>query len=273
MKKRSVLTKRSSMDKWRGAVFSAFGIIRRIGSGLLRVFLVLAVITAVSFSLLSLYQYLLTSPYVKLEQVDVRGVDGKIRNELIEMCGLNSGQSLLGLNLNKLKKRIEEHPWIRSATLERRFPHTLIVEAEKQAPAALALTDRFYYVNRWGEIFKTISESDDNDFPIITGLSKNKYTARNQLGKAIHVIRVLESEDDIWSLRELSEIHLRKDGEMSLYFNHLRAEVTFMWNELADKIDGLKKVAEHLNQSGKIDTVTHINLNYDDGAVISFGNS
>jgi len=273
MKKRSVLTKRSSRNRRGGAASYAFGVIRRIGSGLLRVFLFLAVMTAVSFSLLSLYQYLLTSPYVKLEQVDVRGVDGKIRNELIDMCGLNSDQSLLGLKLNKLKGRMEKHPWIRSVKLERRFPHTLIVEAEKQVPAALALKDRFYYVNRWGEIFKKVSESDDNDFPIITGLSKDESTARDQLGKVIHVIGVLESEDDLWSSKELSEIHLGKNGEMSLYFNHLRAEVTFMWNELADKMDGLKRVTEHLNRSGKIDLVTHINLNYEDGAVVSFGNS
>ena len=273
MKKRTILTKRSLRKKRARAIFAVFGVIQRIGSGFLKVFLFVAVISAVSLSFLSLYHYLLASPYMKLEQVDMKGVDGKIRNELIEMCGLNSEQSLLGLNLNKLKKRMEEHPWIRSVKLERRFPHRLIAEVEKQVPAALALTDRFYYVNRWGEIFKTVSESDDNDFPIITGLSTNESMARNQLGKAIHVISILESEHDLWSLDGVSEIHLRKDGEISLYFNHLRAEVTFMWNELGDKIDGLKKVAEHLNQSGKIDTVTHINLNYEDGAVVSFRNS
>lgn len=273
MKKRAILTKRSLKEKRERTVFAVFGVSQRIGSALLKVFLFVAVIAAVSLSFLSLYHYLLTSPYMKLEQVDMIGVDGKIRNELIEMCGLNSEQGLLGLNLNKLKKRMEEHPWIRSVKLERRLPQTLIVEAEKQVPVALALTDRFYYVNRWGEIFKTVSESDDNDFPIITGLSKNSSRAKEQLGRTMYVITVLESQHNLWSLDKVSEIHLRKYGEISLYFNHLRAEITFIWNELGDKIDGLKKVAEHLNQSGKIETVTHINLNYEDGAVVSFRNS
>jgi len=273
MKKRTILTKRSLREKRERAVFAVLGVIQQIGSGFLKVFLFVAVIAAVSLSFLSLYHYLLTSPYMKLEQVDIKGVDGKVRNELIDMCGLNSEQGLLGLNLNKLKKKMEEHLWIRSVKLERRFPHTLIVEVEKQAPAALALTDRFYYVNRWGEIFKRVSESDDNDFPIITGLSKNRSRAKEQLGKTMHVISILEAEDDLWSLEKVSEIHLRKDGEISLYFNHLKAEVRFMWNELGDKIDGLKRVAEHLNQSGKIDTVIHINLNYEDGAVVYFRNS
>ena len=273
MKRRLILTMRPLRKKRKRAVFAVFGVIQRIGSGFLKVFLFVAIIAAVSLSFLSLYHYLLASPYMKLEQVNMIGVDGKIRNELIDMCGLSSDQSLLGLNLNKLKKKMEEHLWIRSVKLERRFPRTLFVEVEKQVPAALALTDRFCYVNRWGEIFKTVSDSDDNDLPIITGLSKNRSRAQEQLDKTMHVITVLESEHDLWSLDEVSEIHLKEDGEISLYFNHLRAEVTFMWNELGDKIDGLKKVAEHLNQSGKIDTVTHINLNYEDGAVVSFKNS
>lgn len=254
-------------------VFSVFRLIQRIGSGIMRIFLFLSVIIALSLSFLSLYHYLLTSPYMKLEQVDMKGVDGKIRDELMDMCGLNSDQGLLNLNLDKLKIRMEEHPWIRSIKLERRFPHTLIVEAEKQVPAALALTDRFYYVNQWGEIFKTVSKSDNIDFPVITGLSQDSSKAQDQLSKAIHVTRVLASEDDLWSLEKLSELHLRKDGGISLYFNHLRAEITFTWNELAVKMDRLKKVAEHLNQSGKIHLVTHINLNYADGAVVSFRNS
>ena len=273
MKKQAILTKRSLREKRGRAVFAVFGVIQRIGSGFLKIFIVVAVIAGVSLSFISFYNYLLRSPYMKLEQVDMKGVDGKIRNELIEMCGLNSEQSLLGLNLGKLKKRMDEHPWIRSVKLERRFPHTLIVDVEKQVPAALVLTDRFYYVNQRGEIFKTVSESDDNDFPIITGLSEERSSAQEQLNKTMQVISVLESEDDLWSLEGVSEIHLRKNEEISIYFNHLRAEVTFTWNEFGDKIAGLKKVAEHLNQSGKIDTVTQINLNYEDGAVVSFTNS
>ena len=272
MKKRATLTKRSLREKRGRPPFFLLGVIQRIGSGLLKVFLFLSVIIVVSLSFLSLYHYLLNSPYMKLEKIDMKGVDKEMRDELIDMCGLNTDQGLLSLSLYKLKARMEEHPWIRSVKMERHFPHTLRVEVEKEVPTALALTDRFYYVNRWGEIFKNVSGLDDIDFPVITGLSENILRVREELEKAVHVIRVLEPEKDIWSLEELSVIHMRKDGGISLYFNHLKAEITFMWNEFADKIEGLRKVAEHLNNSGKIHLVTHINLNYTDGAVVSFKN-
>jgi len=273
MKKRSSSTKRSVRGKRERSAFAPSGVIQRIGSVLLKMFLFFAVIAVVSLSFLSLYHYLLSSPYMKLEQVDMKGVDGKMKAELMAMCGLNAEQGLLSLNLYKLKTRMEKHPWIRTVKLERHFPHTLMVEVEKQIPAAVALTDGFYYVNRWGEIFKRVSTVDDIDFPIITGLSENSPSVREELGKAAHILNVLASEDDLWSLESLSEIHLRKDGAMSLYFDHLKAEITFKWDEFADKIEGLRKVAEHLNQSGKIHLATQINLNYVDGAVVSFKNS
>jgi len=258
----------SGASVW-GLILSRLGV---IGSGILKGFLFLVVITVVSICFLSLYHYLLTSPYMRLEQVEMTGADPGMRDELIRMCGLDEGQGLLSLHLYELKRKMEAHPWIRTVKLERRFPHTLVVEVEKQAPAALARMDDFYYVNRWGEIFKKVSGSDDMDLPVITGLSTDNMDVGEELRQAIHVVKVLEPEEGPWSVSELSEIHVRKDGAMSLYFNHVKAEITFMWDELADKMDGLRQVTEHLNQSGKINLVTRINLNYVDGAVVSFEN-
>jgi cell division protein FtsQ len=252
-----------------GRIWSGIGV---IASGVLKVSFFLVVITVVSICFLSLYHYLLTSPYMKLEQVDMTGVDPKTRDELIRMCGLDVDQGLLNLHLYELKRKMEAHPWVRTVKLERRFPHTLVVEVEKQTPAALARMDNFYYVNRWGEIFKQVSGADNMDLPVITGLSTDNLQVQEELRRAMHVLSVLAPEEGPWSVSELSEIHLKKNGAMSLYFNHMKAEITFMWNELADKMDGLRQVAEHLNQSGKIDLVTRINLNYVDGAVVSFSN-
>jgi cell division protein FtsQ len=250
-----------------GRIWSFLGV---IASGLLKVTSFLMVITVLSVCFLSLYHYLLTSPYMRLEQVDMKGADPKIRDELIEMCGLDAGQGLLSFQLHELKRKMESHPWVRTVKLERRLPHTLVVEVEKETPAALARMDDLYYVNRLGEIFKQVSKTDDMDLPVITGLSTDNLKAREELRQAMHVVSILAPEESPWSLSDLSEIHVRKNGAMSLYFSHMKAEITFMWNELDEKLDGLKKLAEHLNQSGKSEMVTRINLNYLDGAVVSF---
>ncbi|HEN20915.1 MAG TPA: FtsQ-type POTRA domain-containing protein, partial [Desulfobacteraceae bacterium] len=119
-------------------------------------------------------------PYIRLEQVAIEGIDKKTGEELIQACDLHSGLSLIALNLYDLKQKIEKHPWIRSASLERRFPNTLILKAEKETPWALVVTDRIYFMNRHGEIFKEAYKSENLDFPVIRAFQKIQRKRRNR---------------------------------------------------------------------------------------------
>jgi cell division protein FtsQ len=270
MKKRSVLNKQSVKKKQKKRnAFPVFGVIRRVLPALLKAFALFTAVAVISLSLLYFYHCLLTSPYIKLEHVDVKGVEGEIRDELIQMCGLDSELTLFALNLNEMKQNMEKHPWVRSVKLGRRFPHTLVVRAEKEIPSALVVTDGIYYMNRWGEVFKKAIESDETNFPVITGVSKRVSEAQEQLNRAAHIMRILETQEGPWSLRELSEIHVKKYGEISLYFGHLKAEIKIC-GDFKSKMDGLKKVAKHLSKTGRIHQVTGIDLNSVDSAVVSF---
>ncbi len=230
-------------------------------------------VAVISFSFLSLYQYLLSSPYMRLEEVKITGIEEKIMAELKKTHNLNADQSLLGINLNELNREIEKHPWIRSVRLERRFPNTLIVEVERQEPLAMVVMEQMHYMNRYGEIFKKVEGQDPIDLPVITGIPKDTIKSRELLKNAVHVMEILEAEAEPWSLNQVSEIHVRNNDEMSLYFNHLKAEVRFKWHHLAGKLDGLRKVSKHLAKTGKIEQINRIDLNYGDGAVVSFKNS
>jgi hypothetical protein len=108
------------------------------------------------------------------------------------------------------------------------------------------------------------------DLPVITGVSKQGSEIRRQLEKATHLMKLLESEQGLWSLNELSEIHMNEYGGMSLYFNRISAEIKLADEDLTEKIEGLKKVTKHLAQTGRINQVIGIDLNQVDGAVVSF---
>ncbi|MCG6878792.1 MAG: FtsQ-type POTRA domain-containing protein [Deltaproteobacteria bacterium] len=239
----------------------------------MKLFLFLSVLAVVSLTFVVLYNYLLSSPYMKLEHVEIRGVDESIRNDLLQMCGLTSEQGLLGIKLEVLKNEMEKHPWVRTATVERRFPDTLIVEVEKEDPALLVLMDKSYYMNRQGELFKPLSPTDEIDFPILTGLSLEDPNQKSKLNQTAKVLRVLKKEKDRWSLQNLSEIHLDQNGGISLYFNHMQAAIRIPGQNVASKMDVLKQVAKHLSETGKIHHVTQIDLNHGDSAIVSFKKS
>ena len=250
--------------------FPLWDVLRSIGSGLLKVSLFLFVLTVISLSFVMVYNYLLASPYMKLTHVEIHGVDEGLKNELLQMSGLTSEQGLLSLKLESLKKRMEKHPWVRTATVQRRFPDTLIVQVEKEEPVMLVLLDRFFYMNRYGKLFKPVTQAEKMDFPILTGLSQKDPEENENMDRITHVLKVLETEKENWSLQNLSEIHLGKNGGISLYFNHLQAAIRISKQNVAGKMEELKQVAKHLRESGKINLVTQIDLNHVDGAIVSF---
>lgn len=274
MKKRSVLNKQSvkkrsqKIQKKKTGV-PVFKTISQFGPAFLKCTLFFFIIAGTSLALMYGYHCLLTSSYISLEKVEVTGVDQDIRNDLIDRCSLNSDMNLLALNLNDLKRKMEEHPWIRSVRLERHFPHTLLVHAEKNTPLAIVVLDEIYLMNQHCEVFKQINASDKIDFPVITGVCGRGRKAHWQLHRAAQAIRILESQKKPWSLEELSEIHINDEG-LSLYFKHLAASINVVSDDLEYKMRGLKKVTKHLQKEGRIHLVTGIDLNSVDGAVVSF---
>jgi cell division protein FtsQ len=226
-------------------------------------------LTVLSLLFLSVYQYLLTSPYIRLEQVIIEGVEKELKHELLEMSQLSTDAGLLAIRLDDVKKKLEKHPWIQTIHVERRFPHTLVIQVKKEKPLAMVVTDGLYYMNRLGKIFEKVDPTGAVDFPLITGISMRGKEMNEQLKLAAHILRELEKEEGAWSLEELSEIHLEKKGEASLYFRSLPVAVALDGTQMDEKMDDLKRLVRHLEKTGQIQMVKRINLDYIDGGVVS----
>lgn len=270
MKKRSVLKKQSVKKKSSKPYIRIWPKIRFVVSISLKCSILFIGLIGISVMFLSVYQYFLDSPYMRLEEVVIKGVDEDLKDELLESSDLSSDVSLLAINLRGLKEKLEEHIWIKSIELEKSFPHKLIITAQKEVPRALVSLEKIYYMNRWGEIFKTVTVSEDMDYPIITGIEENDAQIESKLKLASHVLDSLETETGPWSIKELSEINISKKGDVSLYSTSLSAVVMINGEELGEKKDELKKVVTHLRRKGLIHTVKKIDMNHSSGAVVSF---
>jgi cell division protein FtsQ len=215
------------------------------------------------------YHYVLESPHMMLTNIDIEGVDDSFKQELISGAGLTGNVSLLELSLGELKRIFETHPWICSARVERRFPHSLHVTVEKEIPVAVVLMDRLSYMNRKGRVFKAVDLDESLDFPVVTGVSTLAAESREQLRQAAHIIDCLKRQKAPWSVEGLSEIHVGAEGFVSLYFEHLDAEIKTVWTDVEGKIPGLERLVSHLRDNGKLGRVATIDLNQKDGAVVS----
>jgi cell division protein FtsQ len=270
MKRRSVL-KKQLVEKGKKRRFEEYlGVFRRIGSWVLKGSLLVVALLGISFIFVSLYGYLLESPYIKLGEVVITGVDEKLKSELMEMAQLDFEASLLAINLKDVKGSLERHPWVRSVDLEKHFPHTLMIRVEREEAKAIVAMDKLYYLSPSSKVFKALDPGDETDFPVITGVSGKEEDKQKLLSMAMQVLRALENQREPWSVKSLSEVNVRKDGGAILYFSHFPGSVKIRGSDLAARLDDLKKVVEHLNSVGRIHMVRTINLNYNEGAAVSF---
>jgi cell division protein FtsQ len=270
MKRNTVLKKQHVKRKNGGRYSELWRKTCSVGSWCLKISALLAGLGGISVLFVVLYGYLLTSPYIRLEQLEIVGVDEAMSKELEEMSGLNFELTLLAINVDEVQKRLEKHPWVRTAEVEKQFPHGLLIRVEKEEPRALVSAGKLYYMNRAGKVFKEVGPKEAVDFPIITGISSDELDRQRQVEFSMQVLQFLESQGDPWSLKNLSEIHVKKDGDVSLYFSFLPATVKLRAQNLESKMEELKKVVEHLNSTGRIHMVKAIHLNYGEGAVVSF---
>ena len=134
----------------------------------------------------------------------------------------------------------------------------------------MVLNDGLHYFNRWGEVFKPVQEVDSVDFPIVTGVAVDEAATVNRLKRAVVVLDVLKAEGAEWSISNLSEINLKDEGGLSLYFRTMKVEVRLTASEAVSKMDEFKKIVAHLKSIGRFEEATLIDLNYEDGGVVSF---
>ncbi len=269
--KRKNLLSRQSVKRKRGMKFSElFVFFRRVTAVSLKVICLFIGVISISLLFLYLYQYLVSTPYIKLREVSIQGVDEGLKRELIEMADLNSDLSLLTLNMDEMKKKMESHPWVRTVELEKRFPHLLRIRAEKEKPFAIVHLGRLFYMNRSGEAFKEIDYSDDKDYPVITGISERDDSSGEYMKIAADILSIFENESGAWSFNHISELHFNDINKVSLYSTELPVVLRMGCSELALKKEKLKEIVDHLNKIGRINMVKAIDLNYEDMAVVSY---
>ncbi|RPI75505.1 MAG: FtsQ-type POTRA domain-containing protein [Desulfobacteraceae bacterium] len=271
LKKNKAIDRQRALKPKRRRDFSAiFKLTNLLGSAFLKFAYLVFGLILISLLFISGYEFLQQSPYVKLQNIAVSGINPELKRELLEAAQLNSETSLLSINLDQVKRTMEANPWIRSVELEKQYPHTLIIRAEEQKARAIIFQERFQYINQYGEVFKEVGPQEPLDYPVITGAALKAENGASPFLRAMNVLEVLENEKSPWSLRDLAELHFQEQGNIVLYFCSLPVAIEVRENDLSAKLDELKKVVAHLKKSGQWILVRKIDLNYIEGIVVSY---
>lgn len=95
------------------------------------------------------------SSYLELRTVEVEGNRRVSTDELVRASGLHRGVHLLRMSTEGTARKVESHPWIAKARVERIIPSTVrITVTERSAAAVVAIGPRTYLADREGVVLE-----------------------------------------------------------------------------------------------------------------------
>src|SRR5262245_22371084 len=82
--------------------------------------------------------YLRTSPRFEVEKLAVSGLKRVGEDEVLAKAGFEVGANAFTANLEEIRQRVEELPWVRHATVQRVLPDQIIINVVEREPIGLA---------------------------------------------------------------------------------------------------------------------------------------
>ena len=157
------------------------------------------------------YSRVMASARLKVSRVEVRGGHFLSEGEVRELLGPAVGENILSLDIDGLKKRLRDSPWVADAAVQRTLPDTLRVEIDERAPVALAEIDQLYLMDEHGTLIELYGPRTAGfDLPVVRGLGGLGLDERRERARRVTALLL-----DLQELAaELSEVRVEDSGEL-----------------------------------------------------------
>jgi len=208
--------------------------------------------------------------YFKVETVSVDHNQRVEREAILALSNIQPGVSIFNLDLERVGAKIEENPWIASASVKRVFPRDVVIDVVERTPGAILSLGYLYYVDWDGEIFKLLDADDRLDFPVITGVAKDDLLkrpeqTRTRLAGVMTLMRDIEVRSS-FNLDDLSEIHLSAMDGIDLVTYVGGVPIRLGHDNYGRKLDRLERIYKELQP--RLSALKSIDLNVADRVIV-----
>src|SRR5215813_3241422 len=154
--------------------------------------------------------YLRTAPRFEVQKLSVSGTKRVPENQVVAKAGFQIGTNVFRVDLEEMRKRVEDLDWVRYASVQRVLPDEIIITVVEREPIGLTRIK--------GEIYQFDIEAKILDpdpltgqsFPILDGLRATD--RKGNLRKVETYRNVLEELGQT----SLSEVHINDSGEVTV---------------------------------------------------------
>jgi cell division protein FtsQ len=227
--------------------------------------LIISLLGGVSVGLVMGYHYVVNAQYFMVRKVVLNGLDRISRDEVLKATELDKPANILALNLADMAGHVETLPWVRTVTVSRKLPDTILVNIVERRPRVLVSMDALYYLDETGTPFKKVDPKDNPELPIVTGFTRADLIDRrehtmNDLLEVFDLLDALAERNDRFRVGNISEINFDAVRGLSLFTRNDKVQVKIGRGDYRQKLRRLGRVLAHLKIKGQADGVTYFNL-------------
>lgn len=191
--------------------------------------------------------------FATVNAIEVSGLDILQKDEILKIGALNTGMPMLFALKDDHAKKIEEHPWVKRATVSWKLPGKVIVTIKERKPVALVNCGTVCITDIDGYLYPIVVGKYWN-LPIVSGLeyileSKNLYKlSASSLVKIKTLFKAVNKKQSIY-LRNISEIVFKNTNRVMLRLRPNATKVEFDLGSMQKSLERLTKVFNYYNDN------------------------
>ncbi len=122
------------------------------------------------------YRFVTTSQRFAIAEIEIHGTSHLSSAEVRAALPVRVGENIFTSDLGDIERALHANPWIRTASVRRMLPDTIVIELrEHVAAAAVQLGVDLYLIDDGGHPFKRVelATGEAGGLPIVTGISRD----------------------------------------------------------------------------------------------------
>ena len=200
----------------------------------------------------------------RVDQVEVQGT-GYLTQDLVRAVAGVDGAVSVWENRSRMVARLEDHPLVESARVERELPSTLVIKVEEAAPVGLVASPVVMAVDRNGDVLPLDPTGPILDLPVLRVVTSLASATWGMRILARDVGHVAEVAPEVFAV--LSEARL-DDREATLLLGdsglRIRYRPPISQRRLRDAVIAINDASERMPKSG----LREIDLRFADRVVV-----
>jgi len=210
------------------------------------------------------------SKHLAVSKITVHGTMHIDSQEILRMVALSDTVLFEDIDLGEIQRRVEQHPYVRSVSVNRDFPATIRITVKERTPDALLVGSRMAILDEENIVMPVRHGNILENLPIISGefsIPETGDTLRQPgVGQALQIIRATRDSDEI--IHHLfSELRVLETGGLVAYTTDYGVPVYLGDSITAQQIVAFKEFWLQEVVSVGADQIQNIDLRFDDQVV------